>query len=88
MSKSSLIGPWIRRFLMEHLVRERNLARNTQTSYRDMLTLQPSNLRNLLTGCMLKIFQQRLSVIFLSIWSKKEDAVWRLAINDLPASMH
>jgi site-specific recombinase XerD len=33
------IGPWIRRFLLEHLVAERNLARNTQASYRDTLTL-------------------------------------------------
>jgi site-specific recombinase XerD len=33
------IGVWIRRFLMEHLVGERNLARNTQTSYRDTLAL-------------------------------------------------
>lgn len=33
------IGPWIRRFLMEHLVGERNLARNTQASYRDTLAL-------------------------------------------------
>ena len=33
------IGAWIRRFLMEHLVGERNLARNTQTSYRDTLAL-------------------------------------------------
>jgi site-specific recombinase XerD len=31
------IGQWIRRFLMEHLVGERNLARNTQASYRDTL---------------------------------------------------
>jgi integrase/recombinase XerD len=33
------IGVWIRRFLMEHLVGERNLARNTQASYRDTLAL-------------------------------------------------
>lgn len=33
------IGAWIRRFLMEHLVGERNLARNTQVSYRDTLVL-------------------------------------------------
>lgn len=33
------IGAWIRRFLMEHLVGERNLARNTQASYRDTLAL-------------------------------------------------
>ena len=35
----SLLGTWIRRFLLEHLVAERNLSRNTQASYRDTLTL-------------------------------------------------
>jgi site-specific recombinase XerD len=39
MAQTHLIGPWIRRFLVEHLVRERNLARNTQASYRDTLVL-------------------------------------------------
>ncbi len=37
MTESSLIGPWVRRFLLEHLVSERNLSVNTQKSYRDML---------------------------------------------------
>ncbi len=35
----TLLGPWIKRFLVEHLVIERNLSRNTQTSYRDTLCL-------------------------------------------------
>jgi site-specific recombinase XerD len=39
MRDTSLLGPWVRRFLMEHLVSERNLARNTQRSYRDALRL-------------------------------------------------
>ena len=39
MPDTSLLGPWVRRFLMEHLVSERNLARNTQRSYRDTLRL-------------------------------------------------
>jgi site-specific recombinase XerD len=39
MPDYTLIGPWIRRFLMEHLVGERNLAHNTQASYRDTLIL-------------------------------------------------
>ena len=39
MTESALLGPWIRRFLLEHLVTERNLARNTQRSYRDALCL-------------------------------------------------
>jgi site-specific recombinase XerD len=34
-----LIGPWIRRFLLEYIIGERNLSRNTQTSYRDTLVL-------------------------------------------------
>ena len=39
MRDHSLLGPWVRRFLLEHLVAERNLARNTQVSYRDTLAL-------------------------------------------------
>lgn len=39
MSDTSLLGSWLRRFLMEHMVSERNLARNTQRSYRDTLRL-------------------------------------------------
>src|SRR5712692_6258164 len=39
MTDKILLGPWVRRFLLEHLVSERNLARNTQRSYRDTLTL-------------------------------------------------
>jgi Phage integrase, N-terminal SAM-like domain len=37
MTNADLIGHWVRRFLVEHLVRERNLSRNTQASYRDTL---------------------------------------------------
>jgi integrase/recombinase XerD len=33
------LGPWLRRFLCEHIVTERNLARNTQKSYRDTFNL-------------------------------------------------
>jgi site-specific recombinase XerD len=39
MTDQTLLGPWVRRFLLEHLVAERNLARNTQGSYRDALIL-------------------------------------------------
>jgi integrase/recombinase XerD len=39
MKTTTLLGPWVRRFLLEHLVEERNLARNTQISYRDTLVL-------------------------------------------------
>lgn len=36
---TTLLGHWIRRFLLEHLIGERNLARNTQLGYRDALAL-------------------------------------------------
>ena len=39
MRDHSLIGSWVRRFLLEYLVTDRNLARNTQVSYRDTLLL-------------------------------------------------
>jgi integrase/recombinase XerD len=37
MINITLMGNWIRRFLLEHLIGERNLARNTQLSYRDTM---------------------------------------------------
>jgi integrase/recombinase XerD len=37
--RSRLIGTWVRRFLLEHVVGDRNLSPNTQASYRDALVL-------------------------------------------------
>ena len=39
MSDPCTLAPWLRRFLAEHVVTERNLARNTQLSYRDTFKL-------------------------------------------------
>lgn len=39
MKNFSLLGSWIRRFLLEYLIMDRNLSRNTQRSYRDTLRL-------------------------------------------------
>jgi integrase/recombinase XerD len=39
MEKHDLLGPWIRRFLLEYLVQERNMSLNTQHSYRDALKM-------------------------------------------------
>jgi site-specific recombinase XerD len=39
MNNRPTLGSWIRRFLMEYLVGERNLASNTQQSYRDAVRL-------------------------------------------------
>lgn len=37
MTDHSLLGPWVRRFLLDYLVEERNLSVNTRSSYRDLL---------------------------------------------------
>ena len=39
MSDPRTLGHWLGRFLAEHIVTERNLARNTQKSYRDTFAL-------------------------------------------------
>jgi integrase/recombinase XerD len=39
MVDHSKLGPWVRRFLLEHMVADRNLSKNTQRSYRDTLAL-------------------------------------------------
>lgn len=39
MRDTRSLGPWLRRFLTEHIVSERNLALNTQRSYRDTFAL-------------------------------------------------
>lgn len=39
MSNSHLIGSFVRRFLLESVIADRNLSRNTQTSYRDAIRL-------------------------------------------------
>ena len=59
MRDHSALGPWIRRFLLEHLTGERNLAKNTQYSYRDTMALSrrllPRSQRCRSTGCESKI---------------------------------
>jgi len=39
MTNRDLVAPWVRRFLLEHVVAELNLSRHTQASYRDALAL-------------------------------------------------
>lgn len=39
MVKSDSIANWVRRFLIEYLIDDRNLSQNTQASYRDTLVL-------------------------------------------------
>jgi integrase/recombinase XerD len=77
MSDATLLGVWVRRFLLEHLVGERNLARNTQLSYRDTLTL----LIPFVAGKCNKAMH-RLAIVDLSA-----DLV-RLFLTDLEESRH
>ena len=37
MPEQHLLGPYIRRFLLEHVVADRNFTRNTQHNYRDAI---------------------------------------------------
>lgn len=39
MADHHLLGPFVRRFLLEEVVEDRNLTRNTQRSYRDAIRL-------------------------------------------------
>jgi integrase/recombinase XerD len=39
MRETNVLGAWVRRFLLEYLVGERNFAANTRRSYRDTLSL-------------------------------------------------
>ena len=39
MSSRHLVATWVRRFLLEHVVADLNLSRNTQASYRDVMAL-------------------------------------------------
>lgn len=39
MPESHLLGSFVRRFLLESVIADRNLSRNTQTSYRDAIRL-------------------------------------------------
>ena len=39
MSRANLLGSWVRRFLLEHVIAERNLSKNTQRSYRDTFSI-------------------------------------------------
>ena len=39
MTNYTLLGPWIKRFLMEYLISVKNLSSNTRRSYRDTFCL-------------------------------------------------
>jgi len=39
LASANLLGSWVRRFLLEHVIAERNLSKNTQRSYRDTFSI-------------------------------------------------
>jgi site-specific recombinase XerD len=85
------LGPWVRRFLLEHLVGERNLARNTQQSYRDSLALLIPFIAGKVhkTVDQLEIDHLRLNTSdsFCNIWRKSAGAAYRHATNASQQSM-
>jgi site-specific recombinase XerD len=71
------VGPWVRRFLLEYLVTDKNLARSTQQSYRDTLSqLFP------FVAHHLKVEVDQLDVAQIS------PQVVRLFLNDLEETRH
>ena len=92
MRDRTLIGPWIRRFLLEHLVSDRNLTHNTQASYRDtLLLLLPfvSQAQKKPTDRLMidDLSPSRLRS-FLDIWRRNVAAVALRAIYVSPRSTH
>jgi integrase/recombinase XerD len=77
MDNPTLLGPWVRRFLLDHIVGARNLARNTQRSYRDTLAL--------LLPCVAT--HQHTAVDRLTVEQVSPDVVRRF-LQDLEATRH
>src|SRR4030095_9139682 len=88
MSDKNLLGPWIRRFLLEHLIGERNLARNTQVSYRDTLALlipfATSKTKKRVEQLAIDHITPEVVRSFLVTWSRSEDAAFLHAISAWP----
>jgi site-specific recombinase XerD len=62
MHNNMKLGPWVRRFLLEHMVTDRNLSRNTQRSYRDTLALVLPFAANLLKKQVDQLLVEQLSI--------------------------
>ena len=64
------LGPWLRRFFEEYLVTERNLARNTQISYRDtfklLLSFAADRLRKPVERLDVRDLGAELTLVFLA----------------------
>src|SRR5215470_9572489 len=90
MSDYTLLGPWIRRFLLEHVVAERNLARNTQHSYRDafglLIPFVAGMQKSLSIVSLWSISRRTSSVDFSPTSSPRGAARSRPATNGLPPS--
>ena len=93
MPEHVTLGPWLRRFLCEHIVTERNLARNTRTSYRDtfslLLPFVSRGLRKPVDRLAVCDLTSRLVLEFLAHLSKRIAAVPpRPVISGLPPFEH
>ncbi len=87
MIDPNLLSPWVRRFLMEYLIGERNLAPNTQKSYRDTLRLLlPFAAREAGKPIdrleVADLSSERIRAFLLEL-EKNENAAWRRETSDL-----
>lgn len=85
MSDATKLGPWVRRFLLEYLVGERNLARNTQRSYRDalalMITFIAARVRKQIDQLTVEDITAGQCDSSCKTWSRRGAAVWPRVIN-------
>jgi site-specific recombinase XerD len=87
MFKPALLGPWVKRFLLD-LIAERNLSRNTQQNYRDTLALPAPGRRRRSIAARSLICQSTFSVASSIISNRTADASFVHAISGLPRSTH
>ena len=91
MNDRTLLGPWVRRFLLEYLVTERNLAHNTQCSYRDALILLipfvAGKLHQSVDRLTVLDLRQIWCAFFWRTWSSPEGVQFQPATSDWPQFM-
>ena len=88
MPKTKLIGTWVRRFLIEYMLIERELSTNTQQSYRDTFRLLLPEVakakRKALDKLLVEDLTSALVKAFLLGLEKTATVAQQLGINVLP----
>ena len=88
MHSRLLLGTWIRRFLLEHLITERNLSHNTRQAIAIPWFFSSSSCtlttRDLWSAFSSMMFRRRSCACFLPTSSQVGPAAWQPATSDLP----